>query len=159
MTEVERELQSIRGEKELMEALFRDEDDIGREKLDGRRSKIWVEQVREVACEIDFLLIECNMAGLNNILECHARDTLADSSTASRFPLTTSNAVIAQKAVTNSFFLHPLQLIDYENSWILFTRKLQVDIQSKSKLQEIAEKLVTKCGWTFNQNCSLLPVL
>jgi len=320
MTEVERELQSLGGEKELIEALFRDVEDIGWGNLDGR-SKIWVEQMREVAREIDVVIGGEYEAGLNNILDCQARfnivnkiknirhkiqdfsrsikaygllqgqsrgellwtvpvlrpetqkfhvkeqrivgfdedaravmvqllsnekgrcitsivgikgtgkttlaklifrnqsvvdnfdcriwvsvsssyytvkelreeiakkaaklimgdqpetwttkdvletleskkhlivfdgvetphvldtlrDTLADRSTASRFLLTTRNAVIAQKAGTNSF-VHPLRLLDDENSWILFTRKLSVDIQSKPKVQEIAEKLVTKCG-------------
>ncbi|WVY96598.1 hypothetical protein V8G54_028749 [Vigna mungo] len=66
MTEVERELRSIRGEKQLMEALFRDVEDIGWEKLD-ERSKIWVEQLQEVA--------------LHNILEWKTRFNIVDKIT------------------------------------------------------------------------------
>ncbi|BAT94616.1 hypothetical protein VIGAN_08123500 [Vigna angularis var. angularis] len=77
MTEVKRELRSIRGEKQLMEALFRDVEDIGWEKLD-ERSKIWVEQLREVALEID-VVIGCEYeAGLNNILEWKTRFNIVD---------------------------------------------------------------------------------
>ncbi|CAJ1976612.1 unnamed protein product [Sphenostylis stenocarpa] len=320
MTELERELELIRGEKQLMEALFRDEQDIGSEKLD-KRSKVWVDQMRDAAREIDGVIAEYGPT-VNNILEYQARlnildtinkirhkiqdasrsikaygllqrqsrtellwtiqilrpetqkfhvkeqrivgfdedakvvmvqllsnekvrcissivgikgtgktalaklifrnqsvidhfdcriwisvsptlctleqlrdkiaeqaakliirhqpekwttidvlktleskkhlivfdgvetlhvldtlrETIPDGSTASRFLLTTRSAIVAQSAGARLSFVHPLRLLDDENSWILFARKLRVNIYSEPKLQEIEGKIVTKCG-------------
>ncbi|KAL5139282.1 Disease resistance RPP8-like protein 3 [Glycine soja] len=69
------------------------------------------------------------------------RETIPDKSTRSRFLLTTSNANVLQQAGTRSFVL-PIQLLDDENSWILFTRILR-DVPLE---QTDAEKEIVNCG-------------
>ncbi|WVY96599.1 hypothetical protein V8G54_028750 [Vigna mungo] len=76
ITELEKEFQSIKGEKELMNALFDDVQEIGYEKLD-ERSKIWVDQMEKIAPEIDHVIEECKdelkrVIMLNIILESKA---------------------------------------------------------------------------------------
>ncbi|KAG5004649.1 hypothetical protein AAZX31_10G186200 [Glycine max] len=69
------------------------------------------------------------------------RETIPDKSTRSRFLLTTCNANVLQQAGTRSFVL-PIQLLDDENSWILFTRILR-DVPLE---QTDAEKEIVNCG-------------
>ncbi|KAL2324973.1 hypothetical protein Fmac_024031 [Flemingia macrophylla] len=66
MTELERELQLITGEKDLMDALLRDAQKIGDEHLDGR-SKIWLKQKRDIASELESLIHECASASANEL--------------------------------------------------------------------------------------------
>ncbi|KAL2324971.1 hypothetical protein Fmac_024029 [Flemingia macrophylla] len=61
MTELERELQLITDEKDLMDALLRDAQKIGDEHLNGR-SKIWLKQKRDIAPELESLIHECASA-------------------------------------------------------------------------------------------------
>jgi len=73
-------------------------------------------------------------------------EAIPDMLTASRFLLTTRNATVAQRAGTRSSFVHPLRLLDDENSWILFTRRLSVKVNWEPKLQDVGKKIVAKCG-------------
>lgn len=78
-------------------------------------------------------------------------ETIPDRSNACRLVLTTRNVNIitlhhhhhhaAAATGTPRTFVHPLQLLDDESSWILFVKNSKVDIP-----QEVAEKIVTKCG-------------
>ncbi|KAK7356548.1 hypothetical protein VNO80_15822 [Phaseolus coccineus] len=74
------------------------------------------------------------------------REAIPDRLTASRFLLTTRNAVVAQRAGSRSSFLHHLRLLDDQNSWILFTQKLSLKLDSEPKLQDVGKKIVAKCG-------------
>ncbi|CAK8572967.1 unnamed protein product [Lathyrus sativus] len=72
---------------------------------------------------------------------------IPDMSTGSRVLFTTRNANVAQHAA-GRIILHPLQLLDDETSWLLFTRHLKVDIPPKSEtgLIKIGKNIVMKCG-------------
>nr|KYP46868.1 Putative disease resistance RPP13-like protein 2 [Cajanus cajan] len=80
----------------------------------------------------------------------HFLDTLTeaipDMSTGSRILLTTRNASIVAPHAAARSFVHHLQLLDDENSWILFKRSLIVDIPLPPKLIEVGKKIVAKCG-------------
>ncbi|TKY51751.1 putative disease resistance RPP13 protein 2 [Spatholobus suberectus] len=71
------------------------------------------------------------------------RETIPDMSTGSRFLVTTCNTNAAQEADTRCF-VHPLRLLDDEQSWILFTRNLRVNIPPKLTL--VGKKIVAQCG-------------
>ncbi|WJX20113.1 hypothetical protein P8452_09705 [Trifolium repens] len=53
------------------------------------------------------------------------KDAIPDKSTSSRFLLTTCNANVARHVVGTNTFVHPLQLLDDESSWVMFTRHLK----------------------------------
>ncbi|XP_013469267.2 putative disease resistance RPP13-like protein 3 [Medicago truncatula] len=73
------------------------------------------------------------------------KDVLPDMSTGSRLLLTARNANIARHAAgTITTFVHPLQLLDDDSSWVLFTRHLKVDIP-KEELKKVRREIV-KCG-------------
>ncbi|QCE07786.1 disease resistance protein RPM1 [Vigna unguiculata] len=79
------------------------------------------------------------------------REAIPDRLTASRFLLTTNNAMEALRACSKSFFVHPLRLLDDKNSWILLTRELNVKMNLEPKLheneiEEIGKKIMAKCG-------------
>ncbi|CAL5209033.1 unnamed protein product [Lathyrus oleraceus] len=72
---------------------------------------------------------------------------IPEMSTGSRVLFTTRNADVTQHAA-GTIFLYPLQLLDDETSWLLFSRHLKVDISAKSETEliNIGKKIVMKCG-------------
>ncbi|KAJ1404765.1 Virus X resistance protein-like, coiled-coil domain [Sesbania bispinosa] len=103
----------------------------------------WWIQVLQALAHTKYLIV---IDGIS-IETCQLLDTLQetipDMSTACRLVLTSRNANVAQHAGTTTF-VHPLQLLDDENSWILFTRYLKVDIPSE--LLKVGKEIVVKCG-------------
>ncbi|XP_004496125.1 putative disease resistance RPP13-like protein 2 [Cicer arietinum] len=71
------------------------------------------------------------------------KEAIPDTSTGSRILVTTRNANVAQHAA-DATFVHQLQLLDDETSWVLFTRHLNVDIPSE--LIKVGREIVIKCG-------------
>jgi len=73
------------------------------------------------------------------------KEAIPDMSTGSRLLLTTRNANAAQHKTGGTItFFHPLQLLDDESSWVLFTRYLKVD--STPELIKVGREIVIKCG-------------
>ncbi|MCH94108.1 disease resistance protein, partial [Trifolium medium] len=72
---------------------------------------------------------------------------IPDMSTGSRVLFTTRNANVAQHAA-GTVFVHPLQLLDDETSWRLFTRHFKADIppESEKELIKVGKEIVMKCG-------------
>ncbi|KAJ1435796.1 Virus X resistance protein-like, coiled-coil domain [Sesbania bispinosa] len=104
----------------------------------------WWTQVLQALTHTKYLIV---IDGIT-IETCQLLDTLQetipDMSTACRFVLTSRNANVAQHAGGTTTFVHPLQLLDDENSWVLFTRYLKVDIPSE--LMQVGKEIVVKCG-------------
>ncbi|XP_073223305.1 putative disease resistance RPP13-like protein 2 [Cicer arietinum] len=69
------------------------------------------------------------------------KEAIPDMSTGSRFLLTTRNINVAR----DTTFAHPLQLLDDESSWVLFTKHLKVDIPQE-ELIKVGREIVIKCG-------------
>ncbi|CAI8591221.1 unnamed protein product [Vicia faba] len=69
---------------------------------------------------------------------------IPDMLTGSRVLFTTRNATVAQH-VAGRIILHPLQLLDDETSWLLFTRHLKVP-KSETELIKVGKEIVMKCG-------------
>jgi len=68
------------------------------------------------------------------------KEAIPDMSTGGRILLTCRNADVAK----DTTFIHPLQLLDDESSWVLFTRHLKVDIPPE--LIKVGREIVMKCG-------------
>jgi len=81
------------------------------------------------------------------------KEAIPDMSTGSRILLTCRNADVAK----DTTFIHPLQLLDDESSWVLFTRHLKVDIPPE--LIKVGREIVMKCGGLplqiFKMSCLL----
>ncbi|PNX55570.1 disease resistance rpp13-like protein 2-like, partial [Trifolium pratense] len=72
------------------------------------------------------------------------KKAIPDMSTGSRLLLTARNANAAQHAIGTITFVHHLQLLDDESSWVLFTRHLKVD--TTPELINAGREIVIKCG-------------
>ena len=85
---------------------------------------------------------------------------IPDMSTGSRVLFTTRNANVAQHAA-GTIFVHPLQLLDDETSWLLFTRHLKVDIhpESETELIKVGKEIVMKCGGLPSQILKMSDLL
>ncbi|XP_058770148.1 probable disease resistance RPP8-like protein 4 [Vicia villosa] len=85
---------------------------------------------------------------------------IPDMSTGSRVLFTTRNANVAQHAA-GTIFVHPLQLLDDETSWLLFTRRLKVDIslESQTELIKIGKQIMMKCGGLPSQILKMSDLL
>ncbi|XP_058770168.1 disease resistance protein RPP13-like [Vicia villosa] len=85
---------------------------------------------------------------------------IPDMSTGSRVLFTTRNANVAQHA-PGTIFVHPLQLLDDETSWLLFTRCLKVDIslESQTELIKIGKQIRMKCGGLPSQILKMSDLL
>ena len=112
--------------------------------MGGQRNKWTIQEALRALGSTKYLIL------VDGIETCQLLDSLTeaipDKSKGSRFLLTTRNAnIVARQPGTRSFVYH-LQLLDDENSWILFKKKLKVPIPSEPKLIEVAKKIVAKCG-------------
>lgn len=83
---------------------------------------------------------------------------IPDMSTGSRVLFTTRNANVTQHAAS-TIFVHPLQLLDDETSWLLFTRHLKVDIHPESELIKVGKEIVMKCGGLPSQILKMSDLL
>jgi len=85
---------------------------------------------------------------------------IPDMSTGSRVLFTTRNENVAQHAA-GTIFVHPLQLLDDETSWLLFTRHLKVDIhpESETELIKVGKEIVMKCGGLPSQILKMSDLL
>ncbi|CAI8598733.1 unnamed protein product [Vicia faba] len=75
----------------------------------------------------------------------------------SRVLFTTRNATIAQHAA-GRIILHPLQLLDDETSWLLFTRHLKVP-NSETELIKVGKEIVMKYGGLPSQILKISDLL
>ncbi|CAJ2629356.1 unnamed protein product [Trifolium pratense] len=85
---------------------------------------------------------------------------IPDMSTGSRVLFTTRNANVAQHA-TSTVFVHPLQLLDDETSWRLFTRHFKANIppESEKELLKVEKEIVMKCGGLPSQILKMSDLL
>ncbi|CAI8583826.1 unnamed protein product [Vicia faba] len=77
--------------------------------------------------------------------------------TGSRVLFTTRNATVAQHAV-GRIILHPLQLLDDETGWLLFTRHLKVP-KSETEFIKVGKEIVMKCGGLPSQILKISDLL
>ncbi|CAI8599559.1 unnamed protein product [Vicia faba] len=82
---------------------------------------------------------------------------IPDMLTGSRVLFTTRNATVAQHAA-GRIILHPLQLLDDETSWLLFTRHLKVP-KSETELIKVGKEIVMKCGGLPSQILKISDLL
>ncbi|CAL5208482.1 unnamed protein product [Lathyrus oleraceus] len=74
------------------------------------------------------------------------KEAIPDMLTGSRLLLTARNANVDQHTAGTMTFIHPLQLLDDESSWLLFRRHLKVDNILQEELMKVGKKIVVKCG-------------
>ncbi|KAK7278598.1 hypothetical protein RJT34_23630 [Clitoria ternatea] len=84
------------------------------------------------------------------------KKTIPDMSTGCRLVLTSRHSKEEQYAGTRPF-VHPLHLLDDKNSWMLFTKKLKVEVPTE--LTDIGEKIVVKCGGLPSQISEISDLL
>ncbi|CAI8587092.1 unnamed protein product [Vicia faba] len=82
---------------------------------------------------------------------------IPDMLTGSRVLFTTRNATVAQHAA-GRIILHPLQLLDDETSWLLFTRHLKVP-KSETEFIKVGKEIVMKCGGLPSQILKISDLL
>ncbi|KAL5098882.1 hypothetical protein RYX36_003209 [Vicia faba] len=82
---------------------------------------------------------------------------IPDMLTGSRVLFTTRNATVAQHAA-GRIILHPLQLLDDETSWLLFTRHLKVP-KSETELIKVGKEIMMKCGGLPSQILKISDLL
>ena len=87
------------------------------------------------------------------------KEAIPDKSTGSRLLFTTCNANLARHAADTITFVHPLQLLDDESSWILFTRNLKVDNVPQEELMTVGREIVMKCGGLPSQILKMSKLL
>ncbi|XP_004496122.2 putative disease resistance RPP13-like protein 2 [Cicer arietinum] len=80
------------------------------------------------------------------ILDTLLSKAIPDMSTGSRLLLTTRKTNLAHQYAADTTFVHPLQLLDDETSWVLFTRHLKVDSPLEEELVKVGREIMMKCG-------------
>ncbi|CAK8572953.1 unnamed protein product [Lathyrus sativus] len=86
------------------------------------------------------------------------KEAIPDMLTSSRLLLTTRNTNVAQHTAGTITFVHPLQLLDDESSWLLFRRHLKMDTIPR-ELETVGKKFVAKCGGLPSQIVKMSDLL
>ncbi|KAK2457401.1 disease resistance protein RPM1 [Trifolium repens] len=107
-----------------------------------------------------YLIVVDGITEISQVYLDTLNQAIPDMSTGSRVIFTTRNANVVQHAAGTSF-VHPLQLLDDETSWRLFTRHLKVDIppESETKLIKVGKEIVMKCGGLPSQILKMSDLL